>query len=150
VQRVSDLVSDFLAGKRINQEELLGVAQDVAQQWSGGVGGQYRPPIDPRGRTDHQQRTRADDAWWSPRPGQGSAQSARQDQDPDHEQRRVARLRARKVLGFDAKQTLTADEVKQRKRDLAKRNHPDQGGSTTRMATINDAADVLLADPDIR
>lgn len=145
-QRVSDLVTDFLQGKRLTQDEVMGVVQDVAQQWSG-MAGEYRPPIDARGRTDHHQYTRQD-APWTPRPGQGSRQAP--PVDPQQEELRVARLRARKVLGFATNQRLTPDDVKQRKRELAKRNHPDQGGSTAKMATINDAADVLLADPDIR
>jgi hypothetical protein len=146
-QRVSDLVTDFLQGKRLDQDEVMGVVQDVAQQWSG-MAGEYRPPIDARGRTDHQQHTRQDAPWWQPRPGQGSRQAPPVDH--QQEELRVARLRARNTLGFAVGQRLTPDDVKQRKRELSKRNHPDQGGSTAKMAAINAAADVLLADPDIR
>ena len=32
-QRVADLVGDFLAGKRINEADVLGVAQDLASQF---------------------------------------------------------------------------------------------------------------------
>lgn len=147
-QRLSDLLGDFLSGKRVNQEDVVGVAQDFAQQWSSGMAGEFRPPIDARGRTDHQQHTRQDPPWWQPRPGQGSRQSP--PVDPQQEELRVARLRARKLMGFTANQAITADDVKSRKRALAKKNHPDQGGSTAKMAAINDAADVLLADPEIR
>jgi len=146
-QRVSDLVSDFLQGKRINQDEVMGVVQEVAQQWSG-MAGDFRPPIDGSGRTDHHQNQRADQNWWTPRPGQGSRQAP--SVDPQQEELRVARLRARRVLGFTTNQSISVDEVKHRQRTLAKKNHPDLGGSTQKMAAINAAADVLLADPDIR
>lgn len=148
-QRISDLFSDFMSGKRVSQDDVMGVAQDLAQQWAGGMGGEYRPPIDARGRTDHEQRTRQQTPWWQPQPGQGSRQPP-PPSDPQREQEiHAARLRARRILGFAANQPLTADDIKQRKRMLAKRNHPDQGGSTAKMAAINDAADVLLAELEI-
>lgn len=56
-------------------------------------------------------------------------------------------LEARRVLGFDPNQPLTAELVKARKKALGQLFHPDkQGGSTDAMARVNDAADVLLAN----
>lgn len=49
------------------------------------------------------------------------------------------------VLGFAAGQKVTADEVKKRHRELARKHHPDRGGSLARMQEINAAVDQLLA-----
>lgn len=49
------------------------------------------------------------------------------------------------VLGFAAGQKLTADDVKKRHRELARKHHPDRGGSVARMQEINAAVDQLLA-----
>jgi curved DNA-binding protein CbpA len=48
-------------------------------------------------------------------------------------------------MGFSGKDRLTVESVKDRRRVLAKKHHPDRGGSVATMARINDAADVLLA-----
>lgn len=49
------------------------------------------------------------------------------------------------VLGFAAGQRVTADEVKKRHRELARKHHPDRGGSVAKMQEINAAVDQLLA-----
>lgn len=48
-------------------------------------------------------------------------------------------------MGFPETGRLTEAAVKDRRRLLAKKHHPDRGGSVAMMAHINDAADVLLA-----
>lgn len=58
---------------------------------------------------------------------------------------------ARKTLGFTAKEAITAELVKQRFRELAKKHHPDRfatdpvkhAQATKRMAEINHAYEVL-------
>lgn len=60
--------------------------------------------------------------------------------------RRAAKLRmARKVMGFAPAEPLNTAMVRERKRTLAMKHHPDRGGSADKMARVNDAADVLLA-----
>lgn len=62
--------------------------------------------------------------------------------DPDE----LARRKARSVLGFGPGDPLTEDAIKERRRKLALKYHPDRaGGSLQRMAAINHAADTLLA-----
>lgn len=51
----------------------------------------------------------------------------------------------RVVLGFTPGQKLTADEIKRRHRELARKHHPDRGGSVAKMQEINAAVDQLLA-----
>ena len=49
-------------------------------------------------------------------------------------------------MGFAPNDRLTESLIKERKRRLAKKYHPDiKGGSVHRMAAVNDAADVLMA-----
>lgn len=45
----------------------------------------------------------------------------------------------RGVFGYTAAQTVTADELKERFRDLAVKCHPDHGGSADAMAELNSA-----------
>lgn len=52
--------------------------------------------------------------------------------------------KARRILGYSAKEPLTTDQVKQRHRELARKHHPDRGGSLERMQDINWAVDILL------
>ena len=53
----------------------------------------------------------------------------------------------RVALGFAAGQKVTVAEVKKRRGELARKYHPDRpGGSTQKMAVINDACDRLLAE----
>src|SRR5689334_6503059 len=53
---------------------------------------------------------------------------------------------SREVLGFAATAALTKEQVKDRRRELAKQHHPDRGGSVETMQRINAAADILLAE----
>lgn len=55
--------------------------------------------------------------------------------------------RARRTLGFTAKEPLTRDQVKGRYRELARKHHPDRGGSVARMQEINGAMEILLESP---
>lgn len=52
----------------------------------------------------------------------------------------------REVLGFPADQAVTAADVKAKQRELARRHHPDAGGTEAAMAEINDAADRALRE----
>jgi len=56
-----------------------------------------------------------------------------------------ARYLARQTMGFAQAEPLTEAIIKDRKRLLAKKHHPDRGGSVQKMALVNDAADILLA-----
>jgi hypothetical protein len=50
------------------------------------------------------------------------------------------------ALGFKVGEKVTVEQVNRRRRELARKHHPDRGGSVAQMATINAAADQLLAD----
>lgn len=52
---------------------------------------------------------------------------------------------AKRLLGFADTQPITADDVRERKKQLARKYHPDRpGGSLETMQKINAACDVLL------
>lgn len=53
---------------------------------------------------------------------------------------------ARQVLGFGPTEAVTAGQVKDRQRALAKILHPDKGGNTSAMQRINEAATALLKE----
>lgn len=54
-------------------------------------------------------------------------------------------LLAKRTMGFAEGEPITADMVKDRRKVLARKFHPDRpGGSVEKMQTINAAADVLL------
>ncbi len=139
VQRVHDVIADFMAGRRINEQDALGVVQDVFAQWAG-VGAGYRPPVGPSvpfpGGFPFQ---------W---PG-GAQRHPPPPPPPDDSDALRAReaLRARQVLGFAASEPLTEEAINNRRRQLARKHHPDRGGSLTKMQDINTAADLLLDSP---
>ncbi len=131
---IAQAVVNFLQGKPINVEATIGAADTLIGQ---GIGVGY-PPDDPDG--NGHARPRFVPPWWtaanpSPRPPPPP--------DPRVEARR-AELAARQVLGFAASEPLTADLIKDRKKRLARRYHPDHGGSDAKMQGINAAADVLM------
>lgn len=59
--------------------------------------------------------------------------------------RQQAVTRARRLLGVDA--SASADQIREAHRQLAAKLHPDRGGSDARLAEINAARDLLLAQP---
>jgi hypothetical protein len=137
---------NFLSGKPVNREATIGAAENLYENWRG-MGADYRPDVGAsegegsahRRARNGQQRQAWGDMF-------GGAQHARAPVNPEEEALRRARAAARQVMGFAAGQKLTEDDVKDRKRMLAKRHHPDRGGSAQKMAAVNDAADVLMAE----
>ena len=150
---VADAVTDFLSGKPINSEATIKAAEELLNQWVG-MGGGYRPDVGVAagGRFDWQQiplRDLNDFAQrfrGASRQAHGDAhQNRRPGVAPQVDPAMQAALAARQVMGFAASERLTQEMVKDRRRLLAKRYHPDvTGGSAARMAQVNDAADVLL------
>lgn len=148
-QRLADLVGDLLAGKPINQREALGIAQDIFVEW-GGMASQYRPPINMHGQTAHGRTAPfVPFGGWpgGPRAGPGWPGYSPPPPDPREQAQREAVVRARATMGFAASERLTEDMIVDRRKRLARKHHPDLGGSVDKMAEINNAADVLLESP---
>lgn len=84
-------------------------------------------------------------------PPPGARRPPRQPPPPDREAERDAeasRAAARVVLGIGPRVKLTKAMLDKLRRDLARKHHPDRGGSTEKMKQINSAVDILLATVD--
>ncbi len=144
---VADAFVNFLQGKPINTEATIGAVDTLLGQWGSGMGADYRPDVEAGEGEDSVHRgggrPRGAAPWstWreagqGPRPGHA---------DPEAEERRRIELAARQVMGFTASEILTEDQIRDRKKTLARRFHPDRrGGSLEQMKTVNAAADILL------
>jgi hypothetical protein len=124
-------MGDLLSGRQTDTDAAIQAAAGIFDQWwaahngNPAPGGGAHPPHAPRPDGRRQ-------AGYPPGPAA-----------PDiHANLQRA---ARRVLGFSDLESLTEEAVKERRRKLAKKHHPDHGGSVAMMARINDAADVLIA-----
>lgn len=139
---IADSLVNFLSGNPVNTDATIGAAESIFSQLQG-MGAGYSPDV-ARGESEdsaHRRAQAGNHQRWDPRRTAGR----RPPVDPEEQGRRTAEIEARRVMGF-ATETLTEEVIGSRKRTLAKRWHPDRpGGSVTKMAAINDAADVLLA-----
>ena len=144
---IADAMVNFLSGNPVNTDATIGAAETIFSQF-GGMGTNYRPDV-VAGASEDATHRREQAGWSNFRPTPPGAQPGRDrsawQPDPEAEERRRAVTAARRVMGF-ASEPLTVPVIAARKRQLAKRWHPDRpGGSVQKMAAINDAADVLLA-----
>jgi hypothetical protein len=137
---IADLLNDFITGRPFDPSKAGAVIDDFAKSW--GIGGGftgYSPDID-TGQPPHGAR-------FDPPPDFRPPPRWHREEPPPPEPDRRSAVdvqRARNAMGFGPADPLTEDLINQRRRQLARRHHPDRGGSTSRMSTINDAADVLL------
>lgn len=147
VDVITESFVNFLSGKPVNREATIGAAENLYDQWRG-MGADYRPDVGAgesessahrRARNGQQQQQSWADAF-------GGQRQARPQVNPEEEALARARAAARQVMGFAAGQVLSGDDIRDRKRSLAKKHHPDRGGSAQKMAAVNDAADVLMAE----
>lgn len=146
---IYNLFDRVVSGRKVNRRVLEDAVGDVAAWWE-----QYqasRPAPDPNGPRPSSEQPRWDDplreAWRRAQDmgARARARAQRPPPDPREAQLAEARQRARITLGFTPREPLTEAAIKGRQKELARKHHPDRGGSTAKMAAINDAADVLLA-----
>jgi hypothetical protein len=121
-----------LRGQKVSDNHLHAGIEDFVDMFSRAPGDPPRSPIDAaRARAqDFLRRTQAQHGHVQPPPPRPKKPPG-----PD----------PRIVLGFAAGQKVTVAEVKARHRELARRHHPDRGGSVARMQEVNAAVDQLLA-----
>lgn len=128
-EAIFDFFERVISGERVSSKnkraamnDLRGVVNDWVRQ-----GVSVPPPQTPRQPQQRPPRTRR-----APPPVDPMAEVQR-------------KFTAAKLeLGFAADQQITEDMVNQRRKELARRHHPDRGGSVDKMATINAAADFIL------
>ncbi len=131
---VRNLVDRVIHGKRVTPKMWEGALGDLAAFAAGMAAQAQQQQHTPHAPPGHGQGTPPPrrPSWWPPRPPP----------DPRIEERRRARI----VLGFPPQGAITLEVVQQRRRELARKHHPDRGGSVTKMQAVNAAADVLEAE----
>ena len=124
-EMLAGMLVDLLNGEAIDRDAAVNAAKQVFADWK-----------------TAQARARTVPGGWAT--GPGSWRPPQQPIDPEIQAKNRARMMARKVMGFAPTEQLDADKIRKRKRTLAEQHHPDRGGSTEKMAMINDAADILM------
>lgn len=144
-EKVYSLLEKIFTGRKVNRRAVEDAAREAAGIWDwyqtqvrqGHVQPGPVPPVDDEG-APRQNGHR----WWDPLINQ----QRRPPPDPRIAERKAARQRARVTLGFTPTEPLSEDVLKKRQRELARKHHPDRGGSVTKMQEINAAVDVLLEE----
>jgi hypothetical protein len=129
---LGNLVGQFIAGSRIDPAAI----RDAARQVLSGLGIPFVPVEDLEGGLRRVAERRRATSTAAPPPPPPDPRAA--------EQARLVR-EAYQVMGFDLRAQLTEDEIKTRRRQLARQHHPDRGGDVATAQRINAAADILLA-----
>lgn len=133
---VGNIIDDFLSGRPFDPNHVKTAVSDFAWGIGGGYG-DYRPDVGepPRGNF-------RPPGGFKPPPGWFREEAPPPQQGPDARQVQAAR----RELGFGPADVLTEELIKDRRRVLAKKYHPDRsGGSLARMQAVNSAADLLIA-----
>lgn len=139
--RIADLLTSVLRGKKITDEQVVGGVEDFVDMFTRASGDPTHDPY-AAARARAQDFFRRNGFEGAPRQHQRQAPPRRPPPGPDP---RIAAAKARQVLGFNPGDKLTEDMVKKRHRELARKHHPDRGGSVARMQEINAAVDHVLA-----
>jgi hypothetical protein len=131
------VLDDFLSGRKISDDAMGAAIDDLSWMMGGGYGAHHEIFGDPTTpnpgfRPPHGQQMPPN---WRPRSAPPPPP------DPALEERRLAR----RILGFADGEPITAEAVSARRKELARKYHPDRaGGSLERMQAINSSADLLL------
>lgn len=145
---VSDLIERLVMGRKINRKVVEAAIGDAADFWDKYKAHQAEQPPQPQqGRPwyDHL-------AQEAKRRAEQAAERVRRAQPPPIDPREQAlkekRQRARIVLGYAPSERPTEQQLKARRKELARQYHSDVTGSGNdrKMAEVNEAVDVLLAE----
>lgn len=144
---INAVVDDIKNGRSVNVGDVVAAAADLfstmfagRSPYAGGASsgaGPIPPRPPPPPNSGHRSAWDPFGAW------QQQRQSSPPPPPPSDS---MARTAARKTFQWPATKVFTADELKARYRELAKKHHPDRGGSAQKMAQVNDAMDVLTAE----
>jgi hypothetical protein len=131
------LVHDLFGGREIDPTAWLGAFSEIL----GGAGmGAFPGAAVPRGGGTPWGMGGANGQQSRPRPRVHAPPV-----DPAELELKRALLLARQELGFEPRAPLSVADVERRRKDLARKHHPDLGGDVARMSRINQAADLLVA-----
>lgn|GEM_PF-7041045 len=138
-ERLVGLLGRVLRGQRVNDNQVFAGIDDL-------MGMFQSPGFDElRAQVEAQARARASRQPPRQQPRQQPRQTPRQPPRQPPPPPPPAGPDPRVVLGFGPGDKLTVVIVKARHRELARKHHPDRGGSVARMQEINAAVDKLLA-----
>jgi len=133
-EAAADLFEDFITGKPFNSKKAASAINEFASH----IGGAYASTAPDGERSRRGSRFDPPDGFQPP-PNWHREPPPPPGKDPAIERE------ARRVLGFGPADPLTEDLIKERRRQLARKHHPDKGGSVNRMQAINSATDALIA-----
>lgn len=129
-ERLVGLIGRAFRGQKITDESIYSGIEDLVGMFSQPPGSPHDPVAAARARAAEFIRRAKAEGFPPPRP--------RKPKPPPGPDPRI-------VLGFASGQKLTKDEVKRRHRELARRHHPDRGGSVAKMQEVNRAVAEILA-----
>lgn len=135
-EHLGGIIDDFFHGRPFDPAKVQSAVNEFAWSMGGGYTS-YHPDLEPQ---QHSQFDPPPDFRPPPNWGQREEVPPPPPQGPTPQDLQ----NARRALGFGPADLLTEDTIKERRRQLARKHHPDRGGSTARMQAINDACDVLL------
>lgn len=138
------MLADLLGGRKISPDDVLRAAGEIFGGFPAGhpAGGPGVHPGTGGARVPH---------GWPVTPPTGYERQRRRPPPPPPAELELQRelARARMELGFEHRAPLTVDDVEKRRKELARKHHPDLGGNPERMVRINQAADLLVAKGDL-
>ena len=139
---LGQVISDFMGGRSIRPDDVLRAAFEMfGAMGAGGMGARAGAGV-PGGARVPWGMGGTGPVGGVPPIGQ---RRVRPPPDPAALELQRSLLMARQELGFEPRAPLTVAEVERRRKDLARKHHPDLGGSVARMSAINQAADLLVA-----
>ena len=121
-------LADVLAGRPISRQVIHDILEELGTLFG-------RGRVDPRMPPGHVRSGRPPPRRVPPPPSGPP---------PEEMERQRRILLARQELGFQPREPITQEMVERRRKEMARKHHPDLGGSVDRMARINQAADILL------
>lgn len=146
-QRIMDVLDTVLHGRQVSDQQINAA---VTEAFSWVMGGNVAPGYYP----DAGGPARPED-YRPPRPGHQHAR--RPAPDPAELELQQKRARARQTLEFAVNQVLTKDEIVERRKQLARKWHPDRHpegakrkAADDRMKAIGEAVMILLEEIDER
>lgn len=131
----TSILDDFISGRPFDPNNIKTAVSDFAWGMGGGYGG-FHPDIG-----GEQPGFDPNNAGQPPPPNWG--QRERREPQPPPQVDPAEVIEARRVLGFGPREPITKDSLRNRHRELAKKHHPDRGGSLARMQQVNSAVDVI-------
>ena len=148
---VYELFDRVVTGRRVSRKVFEEAASDIADWWTKYQAESAKTDSDPtRPRSARSAPASGPNSgpknWWDPIVNEVKHRAQTRQPDPRAVELKQRRARARVTLGVAMDARLSEADLNKLRRELARKHHPDRGGSASKMQEINDAVDVLLAE----